>query len=209
MVAAIEKAMKEETPETAICIVSDHGFAATERQLNLRAAFLKAGLMTVNAKKTGVMGASFSDWRAVPWGTGGSSYVVLKDPKDAALRAQVEKLLQSLAADPTNGIAAVLDRKGIADLGGTALADFAVDMTPGFAIGNGRDAVTAKSGSKGQHGYAPTHPELLASFVLAGPGVTKGGNLGEIDMRSIAPTLAKLLGTSLPSAERPALSITK
>ncbi len=37
MVAAIEKAMRQETPETAICIASDHGLAPISHQLNLRA----------------------------------------------------------------------------------------------------------------------------------------------------------------------------
>jgi hypothetical protein len=59
----------------------------------------------------------------------------------------------------------------------------------------------------GTHGYVPTHPELLASFFIAGPGVRKGLNLGEIVMRSVAPTLAKAMGTALPSADLQGLDI--
>jgi predicted AlkP superfamily pyrophosphatase or phosphodiesterase len=59
----------------------------------------------------------------------------------------------------------------------------------------------------GQHGFSPVHPEMRASFILAGPGVRKGVNVGDIDMRSIAPTLAKLLGSSMPSAEQPPLDV--
>ena len=51
----------------------------------------------------------------------------------------------------------------------------------------------------GTHGYAPTHPEMLAAFFLAGPGVGRGVDLGEIDMRSVAPTLAAYLGLRLPA----------
>ena len=60
---------------------------------------------------------------------------------------------------------------------------------------------------RGTHGYSPTHPELRAFFLIAGPEIRKGANVGDIDMRSIAPTLAKVLGVSLPAAALPALAI--
>jgi hypothetical protein len=40
-----------------------------------------------------------------------------------------------------------------------------------------------------------------AVFVIAGPGVPRGLDLGRIDMRDVAPTLASLLRVSLPDAE--------
>ena len=42
---------------------------------------------------------------------------------------------------------------------------------------------------------------MLASFFLDGPALPRRGPLGEIDMRDIAPTLANLMGTTLPYAE--------
>ena len=53
--------------------------------------------------------------------------------------------------------------------------------------------------TRGTHGWFPTHPEMRATFILNGPGLPKK-KLDEIDMRDIAPTLAKLAGTSMPSA---------
>jgi predicted AlkP superfamily pyrophosphatase or phosphodiesterase len=53
---------------------------------------------------------------------------------------------------------------------------------------------------KGTHGYFPEHPEMRATFILSGPGIAKK-SLGEIDMRDIAPTLAKILKVSLPGAD--------
>jgi len=60
---------------------------------------------------------------------------------------------------------------------------------------------------RGTHGYSPTHPELKAFFLIAGPEIRKGANVGDIDMRSVAPTLAKVLGVSLPAAKLPALNV--
>jgi hypothetical protein len=59
----------------------------------------------------------------------------------------------------------------------------------------------------GAHGYAPTHPELLASFFIAGPGIAAGKNLGAIDMRAVAPTLARLMRVSLPTADPEPLDV--
>ena len=47
---------------------------------------------------------------------------------------------------------------------------------------------------------------MRATFILAGPGVPAKGALGEVDMRDIAPTLAKILKVRLPEADgRPLL----
>jgi hypothetical protein len=51
----------------------------------------------------------------------------------------------------------------------------------------------------------PDLPEMRASFFLVGPGVPGGKNLGLIDMRDVAPTLAQAAGLSLPTADGKAL----
>jgi arylsulfatase A-like enzyme len=47
----------------------------------------------------------------------------------------------------------------------------------------------------------PDLPDMRAAFFLVGPGVPAEKNLGLIDMRDIAPTLAKAAGLALPSAD--------
>jgi hypothetical protein len=49
---------------------------------------------------------------------------------------------------------------------------------------------------------------MRSSFFLMGKGIAKAKDLGQIDMRAIAPTIARLLGASLPDAEAPALAVT-
>jgi len=48
---------------------------------------------------------------------------------------------------------------------------------------------------------------MHAAFLIKGKGVAKARPLGVVDMRQIAPTLAKVLRIELPSAQQPALSI--
>jgi hypothetical protein len=42
-------------------------------------------------------------------------------------------------------------------------------------------------------------------FVAAGPGVPEGHWIGEASQLDVAPTVAALLGLTLPAAERPPL----
>jgi len=42
---------------------------------------------------------------------------------------------------------------------------------------------------------------MNSAFFIAGPGIAAGRDLGQIDMRDIAPTLAALLAVKLETAE--------
>ena len=50
------------------------------------------------------------------------------------------------------------------------------------------------------HGYFPDHPSMRAMLVMSGAGIAKGRQLGQVKNVDIAPTLARLLGVSLPTA---------
>ena len=50
-------------------------------------------------------------------------------------------------------------------------------------------------------------PEMRASFFIAGPGIAAGKDLGLVDMRQIAPTLAVLLKVQLPTATQVVLPL--
>jgi len=201
MVGQIEAAIRKADPRAALCVVSDHGFAAVDHQLNLNVALVKAGLLQLNAG-----GTAIQDWKAQPWSSAGSAAVILKDPADAATRAKLEEVLRSVAADPANGIERVLDRNAIAALGGTPAAAFWVDMKSNYALGAALTGPLVREISRrGTHGFAPTHPDLQASFFVVAPGVRKGYDLGAIDMRSFAPTFARLLGIDFPGADLPPL----
>lgn len=180
-------------PDLVVAIVSDHGFAPVEHEVNLIAPFVQAGLITLE-------GAKVKNWQAEPWG-GASAAVVLADPNDAALKQKTGALLNGLAAKPELGIAHVAEAGEIAQMGGTPMASFWVDFKPGYVMGTDPTKPMVGPGSvKGTHGYFPTHPEMRATFILSGPGVAEK-SLGEIDMRDVAPTLAKVLKVTLPQAD--------
>jgi hypothetical protein len=60
---------------------------------------------------------------------------------------------------------------------------------------------------RGGHGFSPEFPEMRASFFMAGAGVAHHRDLGVIDMRQIAPTVAKILNLPMPSAKAAPLAV--
>jgi predicted AlkP superfamily pyrophosphatase or phosphodiesterase len=177
-------------------VVSDHGFVKVEKQVSFEAAFVQARLITLDAK------GRTTDWKAFPWGTGGSAAVVLKDAKDTAMMTRVRELLAKMASDPANGIDRVLEGDDLHARGGFPTASFFVGLKPGWKNSyslTGPVVGSAKAG--GTHGGLNDLPELRSSFFVVGPGVPAGKKFELIDMRDIAPTLAKLTGLELPSAD--------
>jgi hypothetical protein len=136
----------------------------------------------------------------MPWYQAGSDIIVLKDRGDTAVKDKVAALLKKLAADPKNGIAGVIDRAEIEKRGGAKEADFWVSFAPGFKAGKALTGpLISPSSDKGTHGYFPDWDAMRSTFLIAGPDVPKKA-LGEIDMRDIAPTVAKVMGVALPHA---------
>jgi len=179
-----------------IAVVSDHGFVRTDAQLNLFPLFREAKLITVNVQ------GKITDWKAIPWVTGGSAAIVLKDPSDAPTLSQVRELLEKAASDPANGVDRILDSEELRKRGGYPPASFFVGLKPGWKTGSSLDGpVLSKIKVGGTHGAMPDLPDLHAAFFLVGPGVPAGRSLGVIDMRDVAPTLAHEVGLALPSAE--------
>lgn len=202
IVGALVKAELTAHPDAVIAVASDHGFSSTDTEVSLFRAFIDAGLITLDAND------KVKTWDAMPWPSGGSAAIVLARAEDSGLSDRVGTLLAKLKADPIMRIAGVSDRQALATLEGNPQASFYVDFQPGaYAAGfMGANApLSFPSKSKGMHGYYPQSPEMRSTFLVMGKGIAAGKSFGEIDMRSIAPTLARIMGVQLPDAKMPAL----
>ena len=191
-----EVAEKIAPGRTYFAVVSDHGFASYDQQLNLFPAFREAKLFTADDK------GNITDWMAMPWVTGGSAAIVLKDPKDLTTLGEVRELLTETTGRPDKRNRSRARRGRVATA--WRISDRDIFRWPEAGLAH-RISLTGPVISKvkpgGTHGELPDVPELHAAFFFAGPGVPAGKNLGLIDMRDIAPTLAKEAGLSLPGAE--------
>jgi predicted AlkP superfamily pyrophosphatase or phosphodiesterase len=203
VVGDLRSAAEKAAPGRAtVCVVSDHGFAAIQHDVNLYAAFREAGLISVN------QAGKIADWKAMPWPAGGSAAIMLADPKDEAVRVRVKQLLDTLARDPANGIERIVPADEINRAGGFPGAAFVVALQVGYemAYALSLPLITPPS-NLGMHGYLPERPEMRSSFFIVGPNIAKGRSAGEIDMRQIAPTVAAVLHLHLAGAELAALSL--
>lgn len=190
-------------PDATIAVVSDHGFADIHTAVNLYIPFVQAGLIEVSASAAGVPVVKF--WQSQPWLAGGMAAIILNPAADAGVRDRVQTLLQQLAADPANGVEAILRPEQVAHLGGFPDAAFVLTLRKGFYTGAAlAGPLLVATPGHGTHGYNPaTTPEMRASFLITGPAITPGLDVGLVDMRQIAPTLAAILGVTLPVAAQP------
>jgi predicted AlkP superfamily pyrophosphatase or phosphodiesterase len=207
MVGDLICAALESDPKSRVIIVSDHGFADVSIAVNLFVPFVKAGLMKISTSSSDST-VTITDWQAAPWIAGGMAAVMLRDSQDAKLRNSVRTVLDGVSKDWANGVEAILEGDEIERRGGFPDASFLVLFRPGFQMGPAYTGpLLNASVEKGQHGYAPEHPEMNSSFFVKGAGIAKGRDLGLIDMRQIAPTVAGLLGVRVREAKQPIVNV--
>jgi predicted AlkP superfamily pyrophosphatase or phosphodiesterase len=208
MLGELAAAAHAANPGAIVTIVSDHGFTALTHRVNLLIPFLRAGLVATTPDPV-TQAPKVASWKAQPWAAGGMAAIMLHDRADADTERTVGELLQSLAADPNNGIARIDGHAEIVRHGAFPDAAFLVVMKPGFYVAaslNG-EMVSELPPGHGGHGFSPEFPEMRATFFIAGASIARGRDLGTIDMRQIAPTLGRLLGAPLSSAEYGPLNV--
>ncbi|MDY7526250.1 ectonucleotide pyrophosphatase/phosphodiesterase [Sphingomonas sp. 10B4] len=169
-------------------IVSDHGQVPLSYEVNLGTLLTGAGLTTTG-----------SGWRAAIWNVD-SAYLVIRTGDKAAQAAAMQALTR-YAANSSSAIDRIvpMDRP-IPDRADGHIAAM-VFFKAGYAAGNTTTGpLITPAKNRGQHGGSPDDPGLRSMFIAQGAGVPKRGSLGIVDMRAIAPTVAKMLDVPMPSA---------
>lgn len=194
LVGRLQAAATERGP-ARVAVVSDHGFAASEVAVDALEALRRAGLARLGP------GGRVEGWRAHALVTEGSAAFYLDDARDEAARVLLARMAAALAGDPQLGVAAVLDRRALALQGAFPGAELAIALRPGHRFEEGLSGRLWHPERCGTHGFSPREPQMDAAFLIAGPGIAAGVDLGRVDMRDVAPTLAAQLGLRLPQAE--------
>jgi predicted AlkP superfamily pyrophosphatase or phosphodiesterase len=206
MLSRLVAAARANDSKAIAVVASDHGFEALEHRVNLFIPFIQAGLIRMSSDAAGR--ASVVSWRAEPWLAGGMAAVMLHDPADQRTADRVRGLLARLAADEESGIAEILDQDAIEQRGAFPGARFLIVMRPGYYAGSALDgALVTDFKGHGGHGFTPESPEMRSALLIEGAGIARHRDLGVIDMRQIAPTVASLLGVELPGARMALLPV--
>jgi predicted AlkP superfamily pyrophosphatase or phosphodiesterase len=184
---------------TTVFVVSDHGFKAVKRQIRPNAAFMKAGLLTVQDGKV-----TKTEAYSVPEGGTAMVYVTVPDPSGALLK-RVRQALTGI-----EGIDTVIEPAEFGRLGlprpedNEQMAALFLTAKEGYSFtGDPNEPVTvdAPAGSLGSHGYIATDPDLRALFIASGRGVKPATTLDVVDTIDLAPTAARLLGVDLKNVD--------
>lgn len=192
----IEEAMKITDGHLIVCVVSDHGSLDNTHNISPNVLLHDAGLV-----QTDENGRVIS-WKAFSQRAGGTAEVRLADPEDKEAADALKKIMDQLLADENSGIMEVLNGEEARKRGGFPEAAYVLVSDKGYEL---RDDVTGdycrtRLTQKAQHGYNENFPEMRASFMLTGEGITKG-NVENVHLIDVAPTLAGLMGFVLPDAE--------
>lgn len=195
VVEAMEEAGVYE--DTDFVILSDHGQLDVTKTVNLNVLLAKEGFIEVAPNGT------IYNWQAYCQSNGVSTTVHLIDPTNQRLHDRVHGFLQQLQAGGQYGIEQVFTKEAVALLYGQGGPfSFMLEAEPGACFGNSwtGEAVTVAEKIRGTHGHRPEKgPKPV--FLAHGPRFRSGALLETANLRDVAPTLAALLGASLPDAD--------
>lgn len=179
---------------TALALVSDHGFSAVNKEIRPNALMKSKGWLTT-------AGPKLVSYKLITWKAGGTAAIIPSDPKDTATARAAQELFTRLAKDPSSGIARVLSSDQTSGTFAEKNAAFVLEARPGYVFSESwAEPLVSKATYKGAHGYAPELPDMGATLFFWGDGV-KPGELGDVEMIDVAPTIASLLGLTLPEAD--------
>ena len=182
---------------TTVFITSDHGFKHVQRLIHPNVALRQAGYVTKQ-------GAGADDWQATAISVGGMAGVHLCDPASQILPELktlfskiegIERVLEAGEA-PSLGLPTKQENPGIGDLILIAADGYE------FANDDAGDAVVQPvTKPRGTHGYPATDPAMDGIFIATGAGIKPGVTLPRISSLDVAPTIARLLGLTMPDPE--------
>ena len=180
-------------------ILADHGQMDFDRYTRLNVLLRDGGFIDIGPDGT------VYDWRAFCKG-GMSAPVFLSDPNYEPLKQEVYEYLQELAKDPRWGIEQVFTAEETREMYGTyGTFSFMVEGDGHTTFtddwhGECSVPVEAIEGYRAKHGYRPEKgPQPI--FLAAGPAFKPGAVVANAHVTDEAPTLAAVLGQTMPQAD--------
>jgi predicted AlkP superfamily pyrophosphatase or phosphodiesterase len=176
-------------------LASDHGFANYTNAIRPNVGLVDLGLLKMQD------GSYKGEVWFLPEGGEASLYI-----RDSSARATLVPKVKAYF-EKVPGVVVYTNEEaqkfGIPTSGSTDQApDLYLAAKPGYGFWAGTDGpiVQQTNPDRGSHGYLNTYPDMEALFIASGAHVRPGVDLGSISNLRVAPTIAKILGVSLPQA---------
>jgi len=183
--------------QTAIFVLSDHGLVSVDVKVRPNVLLREADLLEANADST------IKQARIQVMANGGSAMVFATEQAEEGDLEQARSILED-----AEGIRQVVGPENYGEYNlpppeeEPRMGDLFLDAAPGYAFGNASmgDYLVSVDEPYAKHGYSNKIPGMNTLFVAAGDGIRAGMALDSIDIRSVAPTVARLLGLEMKSA---------
>ena len=182
--------------QTDFVILSDHGQMDVSASIHLNVLLRQGGFIELAPDDT------IYNWQAYAQTNGISTTVHLIDPTNPKLRERVYAYLQQLQAEGKYHIQKVYTKEEVAErYGQGGPFSFMVEAESGFNFGNNwTDEAIVVGRTRGAHGHMPEKgPQPI--FMAHGPSFREGAVLATSQLADAAPTLAAVLGQTLPEAD--------
>lgn len=178
---------------TTVFVVADHGFVAVTKQVR----------PNVRLKARGLIQTPSFDAYCIP--EGGLAYIYV--PKARTQPELVTRTRQAL--EGLEGVERIITPDQYGELGfplpgrDAQAPDLMLSATDGYGFSGDTsgDEIFLQPRQTGSHGYPATNPKVDAAFVAGGAGIRKGLRVKRVRNLDVAPTIARLLGISLPEAD--------
>jgi predicted AlkP superfamily pyrophosphatase or phosphodiesterase len=204
--------------ETAVFIVSDHGFLPVTKQIQPGVLLQRAGLLKVEEEKDaqGKTRTVVKEWRALPYTSAGACAIILRDPNDMGALNRARVIFKDFAAGMATGFPGVgkgsmrvLEANEIRAEHADPRAALMLEAEEGYAFDNNyAGEPLTKATVRGTHGYLPS--KYRNTFIASGAGIRRRGLLNgsrPVRMIDLGPTIARTLKLRLRDADGRALSL--
>jgi predicted AlkP superfamily pyrophosphatase or phosphodiesterase len=183
--------------QATVLIVSDHGFETVHNVIHPDAFLQKQGFARNNGGDAHISVSVLCE--------GGVALVYIND------RARKNEWLPQLRDlfGKLEGVDRVIGESEFTSLGLPRPAqsnqgpDLVLTAKQDYQFENGTtgEVITRVPAGRGTHGFLNSDPAMQAVFLAWGAGIRKGSRIGPIDNIDVAPTIAKLLGLQMKTAQ--------
>lgn len=185
--------------DTTLVLLGDHSQLDIRNVILLNRIFREQGYLKVHNGK-------ICDWKVICKNCDGSAYVYIRQEGQSGserlrLKNEVYDLLRVMKQDPDNGIAAIYSRKKAEEMGADPGCTFMLEARKGFYFQDELDESAIPVIQKATHGYHPGRKNYQTVFMIAGPDIQPGIDIGEMSLLDEGPTIAEIMGFTLPDID--------
>jgi predicted AlkP superfamily pyrophosphatase or phosphodiesterase len=181
------------TATTTVIVTGDHGFLPMHTELAINLPLVEAGLITKGAD-------GHPSWTAIVAANRGLGSLYVKD-RSAATLARAREALETYRVRYPQRFRLV-ERAELDEFAADREAMLGVEPMPGYVLDARLAPPFAHPHSRAAgHGYRPDRPGMETGLIAWGARIRAGWILPTTNTIDVAPTIAMLLGLTLPDAD--------